>query len=326
MASSALEHMIDPMRAVLFGYARTALEYGYGYLGLKQGDEVLYPDLICDVMMVPCQRLGLKVRFYKVKEDLEPDLKSVERLMTKRTRAVLAVNYFGFPQDLKALKEACSSNGLYLIEDSSHGFLGKADGMALGTRGDLGLLSFRKLVPVLNGAALLVNRADEAAKGLEGLKRASAGLPAERRKRRLVPYLKLAQAKYGLPLGRLRRRETVIPPHGSTEGEAMDFRADEWSLSVLAGYPFEKEARRRRANYRKWVERLSGKGFRVVKELPYGAVPSSCPMFVEERDRWFSRYLRKGHEVGVWPTLPLEVWKAGGSAVSIWEKLILFPV
>ncbi|WKZ33194.1 MAG: aminotransferase class V-fold PLP-dependent enzyme [Thermodesulfobacteriota bacterium] len=323
---SPLEGILDPDRAVLFGYARTALEYGYRHLGLKQGDEVLYPDLICDVMMVPCQRLGLKVKFYKVKDDLEPDLKSVARLITEKTKAVLAVNYFGFPQDLKALKEACSSKGLYLIEDSSHSFLGKADGMAPGMRGDMGLLSFRKLVPVLNGAALLVNRADEAAKGLEGLKRMSAGLPAEKRKRRLVSYLKLAQARYGLPLGKLRRRETVTPPHGSTESEAMDFGADEWSLSVLAGYPFEKEARRRRANYRKWVERLSGEGFRAVKELPLGVVPSSCPMFVDERDKWLRKYSRKGHGVSAWPTLPLEVWKAGGSAVSIWKKLILFPV
>lgn len=323
---SALDRILDPGRAVLFGYARTALEYGYRHLDLKKGDEVLYPDLICDVTMTPCKRLGLKVKFYKVKEDLEPDCGSVEKLVNERTRAVLAVNYFGFPQDLKPLKEVCSRNGLYLIEDNSHSFLSMADGRPLGLRGDIGLLSFRKLVPILNGAALLVNRAFEGAEGLEGLRRMGACLPAERRGRRLVSFLKLAESRYRLPLGRLRRREPAIPPHGSTEDEEMDFRIDEWSLSVLSGYPFEREARRRRANYLKWVQRLSPKGFREVRELPQGAVPSSCPMFVDERDRWFRSYLKKGHRVSVWPTLPLEVWKADGGAVSIWKRLILFPV
>ncbi|MBZ0220831.1 MAG: DegT/DnrJ/EryC1/StrS family aminotransferase [Candidatus Methylomirabilis sp.] len=323
---SALDEIIGSDRAVLFGYARTALEYGYRHLGLGEGDEVLYPDLICDVLMVPCQRLGLKVRFYSVGPDLGPDLESVARLITEKTRAVLAVNYFGFPQDLKKLSEVCKRNGLYLIEDSSHGFLGKADGMALGTRGDIGLLSFRKLVPILNGAALLVNRGAPGAEGLESLRRISAGLPAEKRKPRFASFLKLAEAKYNLQLGRLRKREPVIPPHGSTEGEAMDFRADEWSLAVLSGYPFDREAKRRRENYRKWVEKLSAKGFRMVKELHHGSVPSSCPMLVDERDKWFRRYLVKGYRVSVWPTLPLEVWKSDGSAVSIWKKLILFPV
>ncbi len=323
---SPLEGMLDPGRAVLFGYARTALEYGFRHLGLGEGDEVLYPDLICDVMMVPCRRLGLKVKFYRVGPDLGADLESVEGLITARTKAVLAVNYFGLPQDLKELKEICKRSGLYLVEDSSHSFLGKADGTAPGLRGDIGLLSFRKLVPVLNGAALLVNTGAQGAKGLESLRRVSAGLPAERAQGRHASYLKLVEAKYGLPLGRLRKRVAAVPPHGSTEGEAMDFGFDEWSLSVLSGYPFEREMARRRANYRKWVERLSAKGFRKVRELPEGAVPSSCPMYVDERDRWFSSYLSKGHRVSVWPTLPLEVWKAGGSAVSIWKRLVLFPV
>ena len=33
---------------LFFGYGRTALEFGYYYLGLEKGNEILYPDYICE--------------------------------------------------------------------------------------------------------------------------------------------------------------------------------------------------------------------------------------------------------------------------------------
>ena len=73
-------------------------------------------------------------------------------------KAVLAVNYFGFAQDLTPFREYCLQTGATLIEDNAHGFLSKdSDGNLLGTRTGLGITSIRKTVRLINGAALHVS-------------------------------------------------------------------------------------------------------------------------------------------------------------------------
>ena len=67
----------------------------------------------------------------------------------------MAVNYFGFAQDLSPFREYCSQTGATLIEDNAHGFLSKdTSGILLGTRADLGITSIRKTFRLVNGAAL----------------------------------------------------------------------------------------------------------------------------------------------------------------------------
>ena len=71
---------------------------------------------------------------------------------------MLAVNYFGFAQDLSPFREYCSTTGATLIEDNAHGFLSKdSAGKLLGTRANLGITSIRKTFRLVNGAALYVS-------------------------------------------------------------------------------------------------------------------------------------------------------------------------
>ena len=79
----------------------------------------------------------------------------MDLLKSQRCKAVLAVNYFGFAQDLSSFREYCSTTGATLIEDNAHGFLSKdTSGVLLGTRTDLGITSIRKTFRLVNGAAL----------------------------------------------------------------------------------------------------------------------------------------------------------------------------
>jgi hypothetical protein len=79
----------------------------------------------------------------------------VDLLQSQRCKAVLAVNYFGFAQDLSPFREYCSTTGATLIEDNAHGFLSKdSAGKLLGTRANLGITSIRKTFRLPNGAAL----------------------------------------------------------------------------------------------------------------------------------------------------------------------------
>ena len=84
-------------------------------------------------------------------------------LNSQQCKAVLAVNYFGFAQDLAPFHEYCLRTGATLIEDNAHGFLSKdTSGVLLGTRAELGITSIRKTFRLVNGAAMYFSGAEYA--------------------------------------------------------------------------------------------------------------------------------------------------------------------
>ncbi len=73
-------------------------------------------------------------------------------------KAVIAVNYFGFPQDLEIFSEYCHKFSVKLIEDNAHGYLSaNVDGVLLGNRAPLGITSIRKTIRIPDGARLHVS-------------------------------------------------------------------------------------------------------------------------------------------------------------------------
>jgi hypothetical protein len=91
---------------------------------------------------------------------------------------VLAVNYFGFAQDLTPFREYCLRTGATLIEDNAHGFLSKdTSGVLLGTRANLGITSIRKTFRLINGAALYFSGASYAGIASEQLEFQNGAAP-----------------------------------------------------------------------------------------------------------------------------------------------------
>ena len=137
----------------LFSYARHAFRELLRVMAVGSGDIVYIPSFICRDMLSPINDCGAQVVFYEVDLKLRAKLKS-----SVKAKLVLAVNYFGFAQDLDPFYEYCKINGALLVEDNAHGLFSRDQkGELLGSRGDFGLLSIRKTVFVPNGAALLVN-------------------------------------------------------------------------------------------------------------------------------------------------------------------------
>ena len=132
-----------------FPYARYAF---LECLKVLQVNSVYLPAFICRDMLAPINSLNLKYYFYEVDENLNPILEDV------KSDAILLVNYFGFSNDMRPFVEYKKKYNAIIIEDNAHGFLSKdKNGLLLGTRGDIGLLSIRKTVFLPNGGALLVN-------------------------------------------------------------------------------------------------------------------------------------------------------------------------
>ena len=135
-----------------YSLARFAMFDGLKVLNLMRGDTVLLPSFICRDFLAPFNMMGLNIKFYDVNENLEMLDKPLPS-----ARAIVCVNYFGFGQDISSYKKYCDAHGAFLLEDNAHGFLSRDKfGEALGTRGDLGVFSLRKTIPIYNGAVLMM--------------------------------------------------------------------------------------------------------------------------------------------------------------------------
>jgi dTDP-4-amino-4,6-dideoxygalactose transaminase len=142
--------------AVAVASGLAALRLGLNALGVARGDEVIIPAYACVALANAALALGASPIAVDVTDDWNLDPHAVMAARTSRTKAVIAVNTFGAPADVTALRHA----GVPVIEDCAHGFgLAVADGV-LGGRADLAALSFHatKLVGAGEGGAVVTDR------------------------------------------------------------------------------------------------------------------------------------------------------------------------
>lgn len=139
------------MNRMYYAYARHALVAALRMARVQPGDAVLLPHFICRDVLASLKAVQAVPVFYHVDENLQvpPSIK------LPPARAVLAVNYFGFPADLEQLQQQLTDQNSVIIEDNAHGWLSADEyGVALGTRTSLGITSFRKTILCPDGAFL----------------------------------------------------------------------------------------------------------------------------------------------------------------------------
>lgn len=315
---------LDRKGVLLFGFGRTALEYALRIADCEEGEEILLPDYICDVVMSPCNKLKMKAKFYRVDNNFAPDLDNAKKLLTSKSKVFVCVNYFGFPQPFNEIKKFCSEHELLFIEDNAHGYFSKVGKRFLGTFGDMSIFSFRKTLPVKDGAALLVSeeKLREKLPVKTELKEESVSF---------MWYLKRMarwiDMELNIPLYFLRK-EKIFPGHGFYEDEEKEAKISLFSFFLLRRINMEEEAKKRRENYKKWVSYL--RKFPDVKiifeKLPLGVIPMAVPVYVKDKAKWLMWGKEKKIELRNWPGLPRWVSENLPSAVDRYNRLLLFPV
>ena len=143
-----------------FSYGRQALDCALDTLKIENGNYVLLPSFICNELIPLFLMRGVKYRFYKITKNFNPDFDDIQNNFKSDTKAILLINYFGFPRKNKELRQFCDSNDIFLIEDNTQGILSSLNGSELGSYGDVSFASLRKCLPVINGAFLQINNQD----------------------------------------------------------------------------------------------------------------------------------------------------------------------
>lgn len=115
-------------------------------VGVGHGDEVIIPSLTVAMCGFVIWQSGATPVYADVcKDTFLLDSKDVEKKITNKTKAIIAVNLYGLMCDLKKLKSIAKKNNLYLIEDCAQCFLAKDDKNKIsGTVGDIGSWSFER--------------------------------------------------------------------------------------------------------------------------------------------------------------------------------------
>lgn len=120
-----------------------ALHLGMAALGIGPGDEVILADTNWIASAAPIVHLGATPVFV----DIDPvswclDPVQVEKAITARTKAILAVHIYGNLCDMTRLQDIADRHGLQLIEDAAEAIGSVWHGRRAGSMGRFGAFSF----------------------------------------------------------------------------------------------------------------------------------------------------------------------------------------
>ncbi len=89
--------------------------------GIKKGDEVITSAISFVATAGAIVHLGAKPVFADVREDLNIDPESIEKLITKKTKVIMPVHWTGRICDMDKIVSIAKKNNLLVIEDAAQG-------------------------------------------------------------------------------------------------------------------------------------------------------------------------------------------------------------
>lgn len=146
--------------AVVVTSGTAALHCACMAAGIKAGDEVITTPITFAASANCARYCGADVVFADVRYDtMNIDPKSIERKITDRTKAVVAVDFTGQVVEIDAIRKICNEHNLTFIEDAAHSIGTKYNGKMVGSLADFTTFSFHPVKTITGGegGAILTN-------------------------------------------------------------------------------------------------------------------------------------------------------------------------
>ncbi|MHA1409549.1 MAG: DegT/DnrJ/EryC1/StrS family aminotransferase [Candidatus Odinarchaeia archaeon] len=129
-------------------------------LGIKDGDEVIIPDLAWVATANVVKYTGAEPVLVDVLEDtwcLNPE--SIKKAITKKTRVIMPVHLYGHPCEMDEINSIAKKYGLYVVEDAAQSIGSLYNDKRPGSLGDIGCFSFQgaKIMVTGEGGMLITN-------------------------------------------------------------------------------------------------------------------------------------------------------------------------
>ena len=161
------EHQFKEYLGVKYAIATSsctgALHLGMAALGIGEGDEVIMADTNWIATASPIIHLGAKPVFVDILPDswcIDPKL--VEKAITARTKAIVAVHLYGNLCNMNELMAIGNQHGIPVIEDAAEAIGSIYHGKCAGSMGKFGAFSFHgtKTLTTGEGGMFVTNDAD----------------------------------------------------------------------------------------------------------------------------------------------------------------------
>ncbi|WP_256081141.1 aminotransferase class I/II-fold pyridoxal phosphate-dependent enzyme [Massilia sp. YIM B04103] len=339
--------ILDAGAARLVTSGRVAIALALRQMGVGAGDTVLVPSYHCASMVEPVIWSGATPVFYRINPDTSVKLDDVAAKLDGRAKVLMATNYFGFPQDLAALRAFCDARGLLLLEDCAHSFLGEYKGKPLGSYGDYAIASSMKFFPIYEGGCLVSAR-----HALDQVALQSAGMGFEAKvlintleEGFAYNRLRLLKALCWLPMTvkNLLWRQIKARRHTSAQSMApgssdggfgfdprwLDKRSSFFARAMLKLVSRTRMGALRRRNYLRLQQALDGlPGCRPLHPvLPDGVYPWVFPLLTDDPHAIFGTLKMAGVPVirfgeYLWPGVDAGVC---ATSVDLSRRVLQFP-
>jgi perosamine synthetase len=157
---TAFANYIGVRHATTVSNGTVAIHLALLALGIGKDDEVIVPTLtyIASVNAIAYTE-ATPVFVDSLQDSWQIDPADVEKKITSKTKAVMAVHLYGHPCDMDLLVKICKKYNLFLIEDCAEAIGTMFNGKHVGTFGDISTFSFfgNKTITTGEGGMVVTN-------------------------------------------------------------------------------------------------------------------------------------------------------------------------
>jgi dTDP-4-amino-4,6-dideoxygalactose transaminase len=160
---SEFKNYFNVKHAITVNSNSSGLLCALGAIGVGPGDEVIVSPYTMSVSASAPLIYGAIPVFADVEEDFFClSAKDVEKKITKRTKAILAVDLFGLPYDVVGLNALSKKYNIPIIEDNAQGPLASHQKTFAGNLGTIGVfsLNYHKHIHTGEGGVIVTNDDD----------------------------------------------------------------------------------------------------------------------------------------------------------------------
>jgi perosamine synthetase len=159
----ALAEYCNSKYAIVVSSGTSALHLAYLVAGVGVQDEIITSPLTFAATATTAVYCKAKPVFADIQEDtLNIDPHEIEKKITKKTKAIVPVDFAGQPCDYSEIKKIAQKHKLLTIEDASHSLGSLYKNKRVGSLADMTILSFHpvKTITTGEGGAILTNNKD----------------------------------------------------------------------------------------------------------------------------------------------------------------------
>ncbi len=161
---SKIAEICDRKYAVTTSSCTDALFFALKSAGISIGDEVIVPSFSYIASLSPILMCGATPVFADINlSNLTINTDNLQKIITRKTKAIIFVQLFGITIDLSKLKEITRNKNIILIEDSAQALGSVTNSKPGGKFGDISCISFdpTKIVSAFGTGGVLVTDNEE---------------------------------------------------------------------------------------------------------------------------------------------------------------------